>query len=132
MKKEIGKFRKSSIFAARKMNHFLRHIASIILLATYLPMVMLSSIHVHHDTIDVHDDCLQCVGHIEEAHHHDHDCLYCHFLSQSYLGENTEPSAVVLPATERITTPTPAMVAQLRLGVARLRAPPLRHACVLF
>ena len=34
------------------MNRFLRHIAPFILLASYLPMVVLSSLHVHHETID--------------------------------------------------------------------------------
>ena len=125
MKKEIGKLRKSSIFAARKMNRFLRHIAPIVLLATYLPMVVLSSLHVHHETIDAHDDCQQCVGHIETAHHHDHDCLFCNFLAQSYLVEDGGQTATILPATERISLLTPAMVSQLRLGVAQLRAPPV-------
>ncbi len=125
MKKEIGELRKSSIFAARKMNRLLRHIAPIVLLASYLPMVVLSSLHVHHETIDVQDDCLQCVGHIETAHHHDHDCLFCNFLAQSYLAQDGGEPATILPATELISTPTPAMVSQLRLGVALLRAPPV-------
>ena len=107
------------------MNRFLRHIAPIVLLATYLPMVVLSSLHVHHETIDVHDDCLQCVGHIEEAHHHDHDCLFCNFLAQSYLVEDGGQTATILPATERISLLTPAMVPQFHYGVAQLRAPPV-------
>lgn len=107
------------------MNRLLRHIAPIVLLATYLPMVVLSSLHVHHETIDVHDDCQQCVGHIETAHHHDHDCLFCNFLAQSYLVEDGGQTATILPAAERISLPTPTMVPQLRLGVAQLRAPPV-------
>ena len=107
------------------MNRLLRHIAPIVLLATYLSMVVSSSIHVHHETIDVHDDCLQCVGHIEEAHHHGHDCLFCNFLAQSYLVEDEGQTATILPTTERISTPTPAMVSKVRLGVAQLRAPPV-------
>lgn len=125
MKKEIGKLRKSSIFAARKMNRFLRHIASIVLLTSYLPMVVLSSIHVHHETIDVHDDGMQCVGHIEEAHHHDHDCLFCNFLAQSYLVEDAGQTATILPAAERISMPTQAMAKQFHHGVTQLRAPPI-------
>lgn len=50
------------IFAARKMNQLLRHIVTIILLASYLPMVIISSLHVHHETIDIPDDCRQCAG----------------------------------------------------------------------
>ena len=106
------------------MNRLLRHIASIVLLATYLPMVVLSSLHVHHETIDAHDDCQQCVGHIEEAHHHDNDCLFCTFLGQSYLVQDEGQTAVIFPAAECISMPTPTMVPQLLHGVAQLRAPP--------
>ncbi len=124
MKKEIGKLRKNSIFAARKMSRFLRHIALFLLLASYLPMVVLSSIHVHHETIDVHDDCLHCAGHIETAHHHDHDCLFCDFLAQSYLVEGGGSTATILPVAECLSTPTLAMAPQFCHGVALLRAPP--------
>ena len=106
------------------MNRLLRHIAPFVLLASYLPMAVLSSLHVHHETIDVHDDCLQCVGHIETAHHHNHDCLYCNFLSQNYLVREKGWLVVILPATELISVPTPFMVPQFNLGVAQLRAPP--------
>ena len=81
--------------------------------------------HVHHETIDADDDCVQCVGHFKTAHHHDHDCLFCNFLAQSYLAQDGGQTATILPATERISTPTPAMVSKLRLGVAQLRAPPV-------
>lgn len=59
------------------------------------------------------------------THHHDHDCLFCNFLAQSYLVEDGGQTATILPATERISLLTPAMVSQLRLGVAQLRAPPV-------
>ena len=107
------------------MNHLLRHIAPIVLLATYLPMVVLSSMHVHHETIDVHDDCQQCVGHIEEVHHHDHDCLLCNFLAQSYFAQDAGQTATILPAAERISVPTQAMAKQFHYGVPQLRAPPV-------
>jgi hypothetical protein len=106
------------------MNRLLRHIAPIVLLATYLPMVILSSIHVHHDTIDAQDDCLHCAGHFDTAHHHDNDCLFCNFFSQSYLVEDGGQTVTILPAAERISLPTPTMVPQFRLGGAQLRAPP--------
>ena len=106
------------------MNRLLRYIAPFVLLASYLPMAVLSSLHVHHDTIDAHDDCLQCVGHIEEAHHHDHDCFYCTFLGLNYLVQDKGKRVALFPATERIFTPTPTVVPQLRHGVTQLRAPP--------
>lgn len=87
-------------------------------------MVTLSSLHVHHETIDAHDDCQQCVGHLEEAHHHDTDCLYCTFLSLNYLVQDEGQPVNILPAAERLTTPATAMAQQFRYGVAQLRAPP--------
>ena len=112
-------------FAARKINRLLRHIASIVLLATYLPMVALSSLHVHHETVDVHDDCQQCAGHIEEVHHHDHDCLYCTFLSLNYLIQDNRQIVPIIPTAEYISTPTLVVVPQFRHGVSQLRAPPM-------
>ena len=116
---------KDRIFAARKMNRLLRYIASFVLLVSYLPMVVLSSLHVHHETIDAHDDCLQCVGHIEEGHHHEHDCLFCNFLGQSYLAQDEEQQATIFPASECICMPTQLLVKQLHHGVVQLRAPPV-------
>jgi len=87
-------------------------------------MVALSSLHVHHETIDAHDDCQQCAGHIEEAHHHDHDCLYCTFLGLNYLVQDNGQTVATSPTAERITVPALAVVPQLRPGVAQLRAPP--------
>lgn len=87
--------------------------------------MLFSSLHVHHDTIDADDNCLQCVGHIETAHHHDHDCLFCTFLSLNYLVQDEGQPVALLPATECISAPTTAQVPQLRHGVALLRAPPL-------
>ena len=98
--------------------------ASILLLATYLPMVVSSSLHVHHETVDTLDDCQQCVGHIEKAHHHEHDCLYCLFLSLDYLGENAMQSVAILPATDHYAVETTERADLFRHGVAQLRAPP--------
>ncbi len=107
------------------MNRLLRYIAPFMLLASYLPMVVFSSLHVHHETIDVHDDCLQCTGHFETAHYHDHDCLFCDFLGQSYYVPDEGQPATILPAAECISLPTLAMAKQFYHGVAQLRAPPI-------
>ena len=112
------------IFANRMSRGIFRHIASIVLLATYLPMVVLSSVHVHHDTIDAKDECSQCAGHIEKAHHHEHDCLYCHLLNMEYEGEAGEMRAATLPAAENMVSATCEGVETHVYGVALLRAPP--------
>ncbi len=107
------------------MKRFLRHIAPIVLLATYLPMVALSSLHVHHDTTDAIDECQQCSGHVEAPHNHHHDCQFCNFLSLSYLVQDCGQTVDNHPATERISTPTQSILPQIRVGVVLLRAPPV-------
>ena len=108
------------------MNRLLRHIAPIVLLATYLPMAVLSSLHIHHETSDTSDHCQQCVGHFETQHHHQSDCQYCNFLSLSCLVQDSERPTAILPETENIITLAISPVVQLRHGVAQLRAPPTR------
>ena len=107
------------------MNRLLRNIAPYVLLASYLPMVLLSSLHTHHDTIDTRDDCGQCAGHIDNAHHHDHDCPYCTFLNLNCIVQDGAARASIHPATGHIAVPTPATMPQTVYGVASLRAPPV-------
>ena len=104
--------------------NWMRRIASWTLLVAYMPLVVLSSLHVHHETVDMHDDCMQCVGHIEEQHNHQCDCQYCHVLSQSYLGQADGQTVVLLPVTERLTLMACEPAVQLHYGVSLLRAPP--------
>lgn len=106
------------------MSRMLRHIAPFVLLVTYLPMVVMSSLHVHHETVDAHDSCKECVGHLETQHHHQQDCLYCHLLELNYLGQKSSQSTVFLPATSSYSTCNVEMVEIPCYGVAQLRAPP--------
>ena len=102
----------------------LRHIAPVVLLAAYLPMVILSSLHVHHETVDFRDDCLQCTGHFEGHHHHECDCQYCHFLNLSYFGQQIGQPAPIFPLINNCSTETAERTAILHRGASRLRAPP--------
>lgn len=86
--------------------------------------MVLSSLHVHHETIDTHDGCLQCAGHFETRHHHEHDCLYCHFLDLDCLGQATAQSTFIPPATDRSTAIIAEKPVMTRVGVSLLRAPP--------
>ncbi|MBP5528302.1 MAG: hypothetical protein J6X79_07635 [Bacteroidales bacterium] len=102
-----------------------RRIASWMLLAAYLPLVLLSSVHIHHETVDLHDNCLQCAGHFEVQHNHQCDCQYCHLLSQSYLGQDTEPLVVHIPVADSRPTEIVEKAEVFRHGVCLLRAPPI-------
>ncbi len=104
--------------------HNRSHIASWLLLAAYLPMLLASSLHVHHETIDLKDNCGECAGHIEVQHHHKFDCQYCNFLNLDYWGKDSSQSDLILPTT---STPAPLVetspVLTQHEGV-KLRAPP--------
>lgn len=106
------------------MNQTLRHIASIVLLATYLPMVIQSSLHIHHETIDELDKCLECAGHFETNHHHQHDCQFCHFLNLNYIVQTSEQSTFTFLSTDRLHTSNVEQIEIQHYGVSLLRAPP--------
>lgn len=67
-----------------------RHIASWVLLAVYLPMLILSSLHVH-DTVEYGEttcaECVhhQCHGHLSQLSDGMHQCVLCQFLTLSYV-----------------------------------------------
>lgn len=106
------------------MHRTFRNIVSIVLLAAYLPMVVMSSLHVHHETVECNDECQQCVGHIEPHHQHQSDCQCCHFLNLYYFGRQSEPSITTLPDADRSSAAIEEAYESGCLGVAMLRAPP--------
>ena len=68
--------------------------AARLLLSVFLPIVMLSSLHVHeHATGD--GDCFECVNHLPHGGHISlqtaslHDCVLCQFVSLSYVAAVT-------------------------------------------
>ena len=106
------------------MHRTLRHIVSMVLLAVYLPMVAVSSLHIHHETVDRNDGCRQCAGHIESHHQHQSDCQFCHFLNLFYFGRPSEPSVAPLPDAGMCMPTVVEAHETASLGVAMLRAPP--------
>ena len=63
-----------------------RQIASWILLAVFVPMMVLSSLHVHHVDDDSDIACAECVdhhcaGHITQQSGGIHQCVLCQFLT---------------------------------------------------
>lgn len=64
-----------------------RQIASKVLLAVLLPMLLLSSLHIHSVELSAAgEECTNCVqhqcgGHIAQQAHTLHDCVLCQFLS---------------------------------------------------
>ncbi len=103
-----------------------------LLLAVYLSMVVLSSLHVHPESLLIPDECEQCMHHLPHAGHLSasngvsDDCLLCQFLSLTYVAVVL---ATVIFVQPRITLRRIASHSSFRLrtrGVAGLRAPPYR------
>lgn len=102
-----------------------QQIAAIILLAAYLPLLLLQSVHVHHDTVHSDDHCVQCTGHIEVEHHHHGECLFCHTFGTDYLGRPTEQLNDVEEQVAIVAIPVAPTIETDSHGMALLRAPPV-------
>ena len=67
-----------------------RQIASLVLLAVFLPMLILSSVHVHDSSSLFEETCHECVhhhchGHLGELTTTLHACVLCQFLTLSFV-----------------------------------------------
>jgi hypothetical protein len=68
-----------------------RHISAIVLLAVFLPMLVLSSLHVHPETHLEDEHCEECMHHVPHAGHMgsqttcSFDCVLCQFLTLPFL-----------------------------------------------
>jgi hypothetical protein len=107
-----------------------RRISAWILLSVFLPILLLSSLHVH-ETTDVRIGCSDCVNHIAHQGHisldtiHLHDCLLCQFTSLPFLGATTVVLAVVaLRYFNIIVTPSAKLLSASYLHYSP-RAPPV-------
>ncbi|MBP5365798.1 MAG: hypothetical protein J6Y82_07725 [Bacteroidales bacterium] len=113
--------------------HQRRRIPALLLLAVYLPMLLLSSVHTHRHThseaetlIENCADCLQhhCNGHVSETDVRQHDCVLCKFLTCSYLSAKNNNSVNVATGDLTITNHYDSIYTPNTLGVISLRAPP--------
>ena len=68
-----------------------RHMTSWLLLAVFLPMLVLSSIHTHESSTSAAEtECADCVhhschGHLSQTAAWAHDCVLCQFLTLTML-----------------------------------------------
>ena len=74
----------------KKMFGTKRHIASWLLLAVFVPMLLLSSVHIHETGETIETECADCVhhschGHMTAAATWAHDCVLCQFLTLTML-----------------------------------------------
>ena len=67
-----------------------RHMAAWMLLAVFVPILLLSSIHIHETGDTTTTECNDCVhhschGHLSSVASWDHDCVLCQFLTLTML-----------------------------------------------
>ena len=106
-----------------------RHIAAWVLLAVYLPMLLISSLHVHETAEYGETTCAECVhhqchGHLSQLSDGMHQCVLCQILTLSYLSagigawlcyRSARKAVYILPCRE---------LCQRDTGFISLRAPP--------
>ena len=106
-----------------------RHIASWVLLAVFVPMLLMSSLHFHETSQIEETTCAECVqhqchGHLTQLSDGMHQCVLCQFTTLTFV-------AAVVCAVLLFNNVSKTLIAQrqcdVRLdvcGVPALRAPP--------
>jgi hypothetical protein len=110
-----------------------RQIFAWLLLAVFLPMQVLLSLHIHEtpQTVDIAcNDCVHhnCHGHLTTPASWVHDCVLCQFLTLPMLVAATVVVAVVLNRGVRLSAPHHCRLATVACGGVSLRGPP---ACLM-
>ena len=83
------------------------------MLAVFLPMLLLSVVHIHEGVYTDGDSCTECVNHIPHAGHlsinasHHDDCVLCQFTSQSFVEAVTVAVATVPVLHDVVFIPQP-------------------------
>lgn len=115
----------------RRMEKSRRRWSAWVLIAVFLPMLALSSLHHHPLDCNMQTECYDCVHHIQHAGHisaatHSVDhCVLCHFLMLTYVvGTMVVLSVQRLPVnlSHDCLCPQLGIVAR---GQLHLRAPPV-------
>lgn len=127
----FGKRSIFSIFAAVNVRTK-RHIASWLLLAVFVPMVIISSLHIHEEQATEAEcaDCVQhqCHGHLVQQTVGAHECVLCQFLTLPMIAVAV---ATLLIFNNVCKTQRPAMLCQFSVahnGMTGLRSPPYPSA----
>ncbi len=106
-----------------------RHIASWVLLAVFLPMLILSSVHVHETTTSIDYECSGCVqhhchGHLGEMTTSMHACVLCQFLTLSFVAAAVFAVVLYNKVNEIHFAQRRSNILLKACGVITLRAPP--------
>ncbi len=107
-----------------------RRISAWMLLAVYLPMLILSSLHLHEAWMLSQEECYQCAGHLPHPGHISsqgaahHDCVLCQFRTLPALEAQTTIISPFIPADQHHYILADQPVVCMNVGNLRSRAPP--------
>ena len=116
-------------FAAVKLDNR-RHIASWLLLAVFVPMLLLASLHVHESGVETAEtECTDCVhnschGHLTQMVSWTHDCVLCQFLSLTFVAIGVASLVVISKVVNIRIDAQRRNVCVAYCGIVGLRAPP--------
>lgn len=105
-----------------------RHIASWILLAVFVPMMILASIHTHEDVqteVVVHCDHVHCHGHLTVAHFSIDDCVLCQFLGLPFTVCAIAAVVFINKVFKFLYAQPVCALHMVACGIPSLRAPPV-------
>lgn len=106
-----------------------RHIASRVLLAVFVPMLLLSSLHIHETSQAEETACAECVqhqchGHLTPFSSSVHQCVLCQFLTLTFVAAAVAAVICTLPKRITVCARHSHAVRLTYCGVIGLRAPP--------
>jgi Ca2+/H+ antiporter len=78
-----------------------RQYVSWMLLAVFVPMLLLSSLHIHESSVSAETECTDCVhhnchGHLSQTASWADDCVLCHFLTLPMLTAAVVVAALIV------------------------------------
>ena len=106
-----------------------RYVASWLLLAVFLPMLLLSSFHFHENHVSEQTECTECVAHHCHGHFTQADisfdaCVLCQFLSLTLIAAVLTAAAIVFNVLWIRYAPQPCAVCNTSWGAVVTRGPP--------
>ena len=106
-----------------------RYIASWVLVAVFLPMLILSSVHVHKPNSIIVEECNECVHH--HCHGHlgvptttIHACVLCQFLTLSFITTGFLTVVYYKKVNKTLFVQLQSEIHPEACGIPQLRAPP--------
>ena len=103
-----------------------------LLLCVFLPVLIMSSVHIHQPSANSSVECYACLhhihhdGHLTSASYSIDNCLLCHFLSLPYVAAAMVAVLFAVTSFGRVRMLSVNDIVAVSHYAKRLRAPPFR------